>query len=77
MSRFAEIAPGWEGAGRQGVSLGEARFIRPDHLSAGQYWTHVLWANQEDLDWQKTSSLIACTPKKIVQRWLERRLIIT
>ena len=46
------IKSGWDGAGRLGDFLGSENFD-----CNGQYWTPVLWDNEEDPDFHKTAAL--------------------
>ena len=44
------VRAGWDGEGKQGKVLGKNIFVE-------QYWTPVLWDNEEDPDFCKTDAL--------------------
>ncbi len=44
------IKTGWYEAGKRGVVIG-------DDVHLGQWWTPVLWDNEDDPDWHKSAGL--------------------
>lgn len=60
MSDFkrCKIKDGWEGAGREGKVLG-------DNVDVKQYWTPILFDDEEDPTFHKTDGLLFKT-----ERWI-------
>lgn len=72
-SLFVTIRDGWQNAGRVGISLGPAMSIIPYKGSNGQYWTPVLWIDEEDPNWHKSVGLEPYVAKRLdAKKLLER-----
>lgn len=51
------IKSGWDNAGRTGTVIGRS-------VKRGQWWSPVIWDDEEDPDWHKTVGLEALPPSK-------------
>ncbi len=54
---FVRIRTGWAGAGRIGLVLGDMRLIKAYPSESGQYWTPVLWEDEEAPTFHKSIGL--------------------
>ena len=52
-NKRVRVKLGWETAGKEGIVVGSSVFLH-------QWWTPVLWVNEEDPDFFKQSGLELC-----------------